>query len=238
MKKIITIMVISVMLIYASTLFALPTYVDYYKHPHDVNVINPNQVSLDIIGSNPPFEIYGHEWITDNSGNKKLRIWWDWNRGANGADGGAKVGDVFLFTGSGTYGVALRNHDSYENDGISQGDIFKVEGVRTSDYYFGPSTGVVKQVSYVQYGDHEIVTAWGNTVGNAGVTWYPWTSTSVGNYYTDIYFGSNSLVSNDPTIRLTQTCANDVHNPVPEPSVLILLGIGLIGVAMVKRKHE
>ena len=93
MKKIV-ILVSSIFLllgIFIGTSFAVPMYNDYYKHPKDSNLW---QQDVDRIGTNPPFEIYGHSWNYDSS--LQLIIWTDWSKGLDGSHMGSSLGDVFI----------------------------------------------------------------------------------------------------------------------------------------------
>lgn len=235
MKRIM-VMALGFLMILVGVSQAAPMFVDNYLHPLD---INPDQRGIDIIGGNPPFEIYGYDIF---GGGSQIRIYTDWNLGLTGTYNGARLGDVFIYTNQGIVAVALRDHSYTASNGnfidegsFSAGDVFRATSFRTSDYYFDPVFGLVGKASYGQYGDHEIVLA------NAGDL-LPFKAAvsnfwgGIGNSYIDIvfdqaYFGEMLYVS------FTQTCANDVMK-VPEPGMLILLGSGILGLGIVARRRK
>jgi hypothetical protein len=203
---------------------------DYYMHPNDVN---SSQINVDRIGSDPPFEIWGHDWASPGV----FRLYLDWTPGygLNGSWGGqVQLGDLIFYDSSGQkYAIALRNHTN-ENDEILMGNVFEVTQERTSDYYFGAG-GIFGQQSTSWYGDNELVTADGNVLGQAAIGFF---DGGKKNTYITVDLGIFDSLGFDPdTFRFAYTCANDIIvAPVPEATPLLLVGCGLLCVAVLARR--
>lgn len=224
MKKYTVLMALAIVF-YGTVAGAVPSdlTLDTYLHPNGP----PYYVNRDIIGSNPPFEIYGSRW-TDSA---TLEIWWDWNVGLNGQVSNSRLGDVFLRLNSGEMiAVALRNHvASYDfGDTTAQGSVFYAETLRTSDDYY-------ENLGYT-YGLNEVVTATGELVdGASAVINYHWAGT--GNSYIQIQFSGLTTGDLQNYLSIAPTCANDIHR-VPEPAALVLLGLSLVGIAVYPRRNS
>jgi hypothetical protein len=215
------------------------SFPDTYLHPLDTN---PYQQGLDRIGADPPFEIYGHDWLT-SSVETTLKIWTSWNLGLDGkALLGTQVGDVFIYAPTGTIAVALRDHhgdldpDDLGEGNFKAGDVFEPTALLKSDHYFGPA-GVLDQLDYSKYGDNEIVLASeGDFIENLGASAIDHALVG-GKYATSITFPAAYNFDMYPGIRFAWTCANDIHQ-VPEPTAMLLLGTGLITLAGFRRKFR
>ncbi len=184
-------------------------------------------------------QIYGYDIL---QGGAQIRIYTDWDKALNGFGPlYARLGDVFIYTPQGTYGVAVRDHGfsvggNYIDEGnFKQGDVFKATSFLKSDYYYDKNTGVVLKAEYYQYGDNEVVVANAGELVDfkAAVSIF---NGGIGNSYIDILFNDAYF---GPTLYLSfaQTCANDVMK-VPEPGMLILLGSGLLGLGLAVRRRK
>lgn len=231
------VMIIGFLLTIVGVSQGAPMFVDNYLHPND---INPGQRTVDVIGSNPPFQIYGYDIL---NGGAQIRIYTDWDKLLNGSGPlFARLGDVFIYTPQGIYGVAVRDHGftvygNYIDEGsFKQGDVFKATNFLKSDYYYDKNTGKVLKAEYYQYGDNEIVVANAGELLPIKATVSNFWGGVIGSGYIDIifdqpYFGPMLYLS------FTQTCANDVMK-VPEPAMLILLGSGILGLGIVARRRK
>lgn len=234
MKRVVFLVALAVLLIAGTSYGAFIP--DTYLHPNDVD--GSYHQNLDVIGPEPPFQIFGSEWVDDYN----LKISLDWNLGLDGVYSPtryqAKLGDLFLYTDDGVFAVALRSH-TFENSfdptapAISAGTIFKVEGTYSSDWYFDLTDGKVFKIPTTSYGDHEIVAAYGTAMGQVAGFLYDLDNIDPSSNYIQISFADTSF-ANSP-LRITMTCANDVH-VVPEPLSLLLLGLGLLGAGIYGRR--
>lgn len=222
MKKLTVLMVLGV-IFYSAVASALPIGLtqDTYWHPN-------GPLNIDVLGDNPPFQIYGSIWTNAST----LQIWTDWSVGLAGTYNSSMMGDVFLQLDTGeVIAVALRNHvATYDFDGsISQGEVFYATNTWTSDDY-------AALTHWYTYGWHEVVTATGSAVaGVSAAINYHWAG--IGQSYIEIELSGITNANLSNYLSIAQTCANDIHK-VPEPAALVLVGIGLVGVGICSRKKS
>ncbi|MBN1569554.1 MAG: PEP-CTERM sorting domain-containing protein [Acidobacteria bacterium] len=147
-------------------------------------------------------------------------------------EGGVTVGgwqtfaaDLFLSDQTGNYAVPLINHD-----GFIAGTWYAVDNYAVSDD-FDPQPG-----SYIYNHDVPVWITQGTAFGyQASVTWISTGATS-GKWIISLPEGNVYEGMGDTPMHVlwaTATCANDVIEgdfPVPEPGIVILLGISMLGV--------
>jgi len=186
MKKLSMVLFLVLSVLLAANFAGAYQFTDNYDHPNDWNVYQQDD---DLIGSNPPYEIYGHDWVT-SGGFDELRIYTDWDKGLDGKTSfNAMVGDVFLthtpWAEDADYGIAIRDHgidpQGVESSGLLKGDVYTPDsnGFLSSTDYFG--------TNWASYGDHETVTGDGTAL-NADVSVSIVTGYGLGNDYIAILF--------------------------------------------------
>jgi hypothetical protein len=177
------------------------------------------------------FEAYGIDVNLSNPSQITFSLF------TNYPQGGITVGSWATFAGdlaidlpggsSYEYGIALTNHN-----GIVAGNLYNVTNWNLSNSY-APS-------GYI-YNQNQIVTIGAGTdIGDALISW-----NSIGSdptYRIDVTLARNLIPADGIGLHWpVATCANDYVDgttSVPEPATMLLLGLGLIGLAGVRRKFQ
>lgn len=176
------------------------------------------------------------------------------NYGQNGGDttlSGINVGsfptvhpgDILVSSGGSQWAIPLITHNDSTPGiaGLTAGNLYSVSGFLTSaavlnnthagnyrplEYVWGASAGAVKQNT----GDGSVAaTLIGGSEINVAINF-----TTADANFLNAFSGSGSYVQ-----FAAATCANDLvaGNPVPEPMTLSLIGAGLLGLGLLKRKR-
>jgi hypothetical protein len=216
-----------------SSPFLVGTFPDNYLHPLDGNIGERN---VDVIGISDFNLIEYRLW-----GDRSVPGWIQIDIRTAGVTGeatrvtDAALGDLFFDTqldGNFDLAVALRTHQQspyftsmgIEDNIIQKGDIFLPASYRLSDAYYDPS--------FWYFGDNEIVTGLGGVLGKADVAYD-------GAGIITVAFQKDGLDPENLRLHLGWTCGNEVMDnttQVPEPSTLLLLGSGIFGMAVMRRK--
>ncbi|MCC6390357.1 MAG: PEP-CTERM sorting domain-containing protein [Bryobacterales bacterium] len=177
------------------------------------------------------------------------------NYGQNGGDttlSGINVGsfptvhpgDILVTSGGNRWAIPLVTHNDFTVGmaGLDAGNLYSVSGFLTSgtvlnntsagtyrpaEFVWGESTGAIKKNTGA---GSVAATLLGGSEINVAINF-----TSADTNFLEAFSGSGSYVQ-----FAAATCANDLvaGNPVPEPMSLSLIGAGLLGLGLLKRKRS
>ena len=195
----------------------------------------------DVIGDPNFFDIASLTFASFNSGTKRFTVEILFNYGGGtsldafsvgGAFDSLNVGDLLFSNGGFNYAVQLRSRG-----GLTAGNLYQVTGNQTAKQVLGLGSD--------QDGNYRPNQAvWGNTTGATLIGTGTSTVVSTGgptNLKVSLDFmANNAFINGFDTSSFafsSATCSNDVMTGnVPEPGTWALLGAGLIGLGMIRRR--
>ena len=216
--------------------FSLPTFPLVFTDP--LASADP----ADVIGDPNFFDISSLTFASFNSGTKRFTVEILFNYGGGvslnqfsvgGAFNALNAGDLLFSNGGFNYAVQLRSRG-----GLTAGNLYQVTGNQTAKQVLGLGSD--------QDGNYRPNQAvWGNTAGatliGAGTSTVVSTGGPTNLKVTLDFAANNAFIAGFDSSSFAfsaATCGNDViTGSVPEPGTWALLGAGLIGLGMIRRRN-
>jgi hypothetical protein len=244
-----------------TTLFFLAGTLTSYAYTIDDNYIGANPTGFypqwetaDVIGSCSTFQVYGMDIGLTGNQLKTVKIYTEYVKPLSDIGTyGTQLGDLFISTNGYTsgdstsdtwltgekweYALVFDNHDP--NSYAGNISLYKVEygangNILLTNDFKEPNWAVYREQQETRI-DTAVTDAFLGSIGT-------WTIDSTNGIITFNINDNDWLTGSDFGFHWNMTCGNDtieggVSVPTPEPSTLLLLGGGLLGLAFYTRKR-